>query len=177
MTARVAIAVRPASLIATPSGSVGDEGGTFGKRQAKNSTKAIHGRNTSGMPVRNTSAPCSARAADSSGDQRVAQHEVGERAGANELLHRPQQPFIERRVAQLVSTGEMALQKLGGERVLQGPSGGHRPKHQHEGRAPQQPEGRHPSGRQDLPGKLRRQPLVRRRAFIHGGRQASRACL
>jgi hypothetical protein len=53
-------------------------------------------------------------------DQAVAQDEIGERPWTNELLHDPKQPFIERRVTQLVSAGETALQELGGECVLQG---------------------------------------------------------
>jgi hypothetical protein len=111
-------------------------------------------------------------------DQAVAQDEIGERPWTNELLHAPKQPFIEWRVTQLVSAGEMALQEFGGERVSQGAPRRHRPEHQHEGQAPEQPEGRHPSRRQHLAGKLRHPTLIRQRAaFIHGGRQASRACL
>ena len=64
ISASIVIAVRLASLIATPEAIAGGDGGVFGKRQAKNSTKAIHGRNTSGMPVTKTSAPCSDRSAD-----------------------------------------------------------------------------------------------------------------
>jgi len=48
----VMIAVRLARLIAAAWGSAGDAGGVFGKRQAKNSTKAIQGRNTSGIPLK-----------------------------------------------------------------------------------------------------------------------------
>ena len=93
-------------------------------------------------------------------DQGVAQDEIGERSWTNDLLHAPQQPFVERRVAQLISAGEMALQELGGERVLQGPPRRHRPEHQHEGQGPEQPEGRHPACRQHLAGKLRHPTLI-----------------
>ena len=111
------------------------------------------------------------------GDQAVAQDEVGQRARAHELLHRPQQPFIERRVAELIAAGEMPLQELGGERVLQGAPRRDGPQHQHEGQAPEQPEGRHAACRQHLAGKLQHSALVFAAPFIHSGRQASRACL
>ena len=113
------------------------------------------------------------------GDQGVAQDEIGQRARAQRACcTRPQQPFIERRVAELIAAGEMALQELGGERVLQGAPRRDGPEHQHEGQGPEQPEGRHPARRQHLAGKLRHPALIRPpAAFIHGGRQASRACL
>jgi len=52
---------------------------------------------------------------------------------AYELLDCPEQPFVERRVAELIADGEMALKKLGGERVLQGASRRDGPEHEHKG--------------------------------------------
>ncbi len=74
-------------------------------------------------------------------DQRIAQNEIRQRAGAGELLHPPQQPFIERRIPELITAGEMALQDLRLQRVLQRAAGRNNPEHDGERQREDQPKG------------------------------------